>query len=147
MWLKQKVADPREAKAFYLGDTIAVDPSWSFMTLKASPFNNFKNSLAEWRWRRHRSVTGWFERSEYPQNWTIIDCTLKGCSNNWNIGYWGTPPGCIMRAVTSGGALSAYPAVTQAETPSASIARLGQQLYYCHDLTAPIPANFYDTNQ
>ena len=22
-------------------------------------------SLAEWRWRRHRSVTGWFERSEY----------------------------------------------------------------------------------
>ena len=27
------------------------------MTLKASPLGNFRISLTEWRWRRHRSVT------------------------------------------------------------------------------------------
>ena len=39
------------------------------MTLRRHRSVTSRIPLAQWRWRRHRSVTGWFERSEYPPDW------------------------------------------------------------------------------
>ena len=66
------------------------------MTLKASPLNN-------------RGV--W--RSEYPRLWDVVKRTLNGRPNIQFPICWGTPPGCIIRPPLSGGALPAYPAVTE----------------------------------